>query len=99
MRRRPFARRQGHIIGEPPNLDNALRHVHFLFVVAQDWYPRLNSRASRQGKPVASLVSIEATEIAQKAMERKRAGLVAYLRTFPGDAFERNRAPSRDAEF
>jgi hypothetical protein len=47
---------------------------------------------------VASLVSIEAAEMAQKAMERKRAGLVDYLRTFPGDAFEPNGAPSRDIE-
>jgi prevent-host-death family protein len=55
---------------------------------------------TRHGKPVAALVSVEAAEIARKAMERKRPGLVAYLRTFPGDTlpgdiFERNRTPSR----
>jgi prevent-host-death family protein len=50
---------------------------------------------TRHGKPVAALVSVEAAEIARKAMEKKRAGLVAYLRTFPGDEFERNRTPSR----
>jgi hypothetical protein len=50
------------------------------------------------GKPVAALVSVEAAEIARKAMERKRSGLVAYLRTFPGGAFERNRSPSRDID-
>ena len=50
---------------------------------------------TRHGKPVAALVSVEAAEIARKAMEKKRPGLVAYLRTFPGDTFERNRAPSR----
>ena len=53
---------------------------------------------TRHGKPVAALVSIEAAEIARKAMERKRPGLVAYLRTFPGADFERNSAPSRDVE-
>jgi prevent-host-death family protein len=50
---------------------------------------------TRHGKPVAALVSIEAAEIARKAMQRKRPGLVAYLRT--GD-FERNDTPSRDVE-
>jgi prevent-host-death family protein len=52
---------------------------------------------TRHGKPVAALVSIEAAEIARKAMERKRPGLAAYLRTFPGGEFERNASPSRDA--
>jgi prevent-host-death family protein len=50
---------------------------------------------TRHGKPVAALVSVEAAEIARKAMAKKRHGLVAYLRTFPGDTFERNSAPSR----
>ena len=53
---------------------------------------------TRHGKPVAALVSVEAAEIARKAMERKRPGLVVYLRTFPGDSFERNRAPSRTVD-
>ncbi|MFG1230430.1 type II toxin-antitoxin system Phd/YefM family antitoxin [Xanthobacter wiegelii] len=53
---------------------------------------------TRHGKPVAALVSVEAAEIARKAMERKRSGLVAYLRTLPGEAFERNRLPSRTVE-
>lgn len=53
---------------------------------------------TRHGKPVAALVSVEAAEIARRAMMRKRAGLVAYLRTFPGGEFERNRTPSRDVE-
>ena len=52
---------------------------------------------TRHGKPVAALVSVEAAEIARKAMERKRPGLAAYLRTFPGGEFERNPSPSRDA--
>lgn len=43
---------------------------------------------TRDGKPVAALVSIEAAAIACK-----RAGLVAYLRTFPGGEIERNRTP------
>jgi prevent-host-death family protein len=50
---------------------------------------------TRHGKPVAVLVSVEAAEIARKAMEKKRPGLVAYLRTFPGDMFGRNPSPSR----
>jgi prevent-host-death family protein len=53
---------------------------------------------TRHGKPVAVLVSVEAAEIACKAMERKRSSLVDYLRTFPGREFERNRSPSRDVE-
>lgn len=53
---------------------------------------------TRHGKPVAAVVSIEAADIARKTIERKRSGLVAYLRTFPGGDFERNDAPSRDIE-
>ncbi len=53
---------------------------------------------TRHGKPVAALVSVEAAEIARKAIERKRHGLIAYLRTFPGGEFERNRSPSRDVD-
>ncbi|MGO8955061.1 MAG: type II toxin-antitoxin system Phd/YefM family antitoxin [Rhodomicrobium sp.] len=53
---------------------------------------------TRHGKPVAALVSIEAAEIARKLIERKRPGLAAYLRTFPGGEFERNTSPSRDIE-
>lgn len=53
---------------------------------------------TRHGKPVAALVPLEAAEIARKTIERKRSGLVAYLRTFPGGEFDRNRKPSRDVE-
>ena len=53
---------------------------------------------TRHGKPVAALVPIEAADIARKAMERKRSGLVTYLRTFPDGEFERNQGPSRDVE-
>lgn len=53
---------------------------------------------TRHGKPVAALVSVEAAEIARKALERKREGLVNYLRTFPGGEFPRNRRPSRGVE-
>ena len=54
---------------------------------------------TRHGKPVAALVSVEAAEIARKALTRKRADLVSYLRMFPGGEFPRNRKPSRDIEF
>lgn len=50
---------------------------------------------TRLGKPVAALVSIEAAEVARAAMQRKRLGFAAYLRTFPGGDFERDSAPSR----
>ena len=50
---------------------------------------------TRHGKPVAALVSVEAAEIARKAVTKKRPGLVAYLRTFPGGTFKPNSAPSR----
>jgi prevent-host-death family protein len=53
---------------------------------------------TRHGKPVAALVSLEAAEIARKAMARRRSGLAAYLRTFPGGEFERNQSPSRNVE-
>jgi prevent-host-death family protein len=53
---------------------------------------------TRHGKPVAALVSVEAAEVARKAMGKKRPGLAAYLKTFPGGEFARNRAPSRDVE-
>lgn len=53
---------------------------------------------TRHGKPVAALVSVEAALIARKAIERKRGGLVAYLRKFPGGAVERNASPSRNVE-
>lgn len=53
---------------------------------------------TRHGKSVAVLVSVEAAEIARKALERRRAGLASYLRTFPGGEFARDRAPSRDVE-
>jgi prevent-host-death family protein len=53
---------------------------------------------TRHGKPCAVLVSVEAAEIARRAMERKRSGLAAYLRTFPGGDFERSNSPSRVVE-
>jgi prevent-host-death family protein len=53
---------------------------------------------TRHGKPVAALVSVEAAEIARKILQKKRSGLVAYLKTFPGAEFERNRSPSRKVE-
>ena len=53
---------------------------------------------TRHGKPVAALVPVEAAEIARKAMEKKRPSLVAYLKTFPDEIFERNPAPSRTVD-
>jgi prevent-host-death family protein len=53
---------------------------------------------TRHGKPVAALVSVEAGELVRKAFERKRAGLVDYLKAMPVDLFERNTSPSRDVE-
>ena len=53
---------------------------------------------TRHGKPVAALVSIEAGELVRKALERKRAGFVDYLKTLPVDVFERNTSPSRDVD-
>jgi prevent-host-death family protein len=52
-------------------------------------------RIMRRGKCVAVLVSVAAADIACKVMEKKRPGLVAYLRTFPGGGFERSGTPSR----
>ena len=53
---------------------------------------------TRHGKPAAVLVSVEAADIARRALQKKRPGLVAYLRTFPGGEFERNSLPSRDVD-
>jgi len=53
---------------------------------------------TRHGRPVAALVSLEAAEIARRAMAEKRPGLVAYLKTFPGEDIPRNIAPSRDVD-
>lgn len=53
---------------------------------------------TRHGKPVAALVSVEAADIARKALGKKRSGLVSYLRTLPDGDFDRNRTPSRDVE-
>jgi prevent-host-death family protein len=51
---------------------------------------------TRHGKPVAALVSVEAAEVARKALARKRGSLVAYLKTFPEESITRNPSPSRD---
>lgn len=53
---------------------------------------------TRHGKPVAALVPLAAAEVARKALGRKRASLVTYLRGFPGGDFVRNSAPSRDVD-
>ena len=38
---------------------------------------------TRHGKPLAALVPLIAAEIARKALERVKPGLVAHLKTFP----------------
>ena len=53
---------------------------------------------TRHGKPVAALVPLMAAEIARKALDRVKPGLVAYLRAFPGVDVERDRMPSRDVD-
>jgi prevent-host-death family protein len=53
---------------------------------------------TRHGKPVASLVSVAAGELVRKALERKRTGLVDYLKTMPTLDFDRNPAPSRTVD-
>ena len=53
---------------------------------------------TRHGKPVAALVPLVAAEIARKALDGRKPGLVAHLRAFPGGEAERNRAPSRDGD-
>ena len=47
---------------------------------------------TRHGKPAAVLISVEAAEIARKTLEMRRPSLAAYLRTFPGGAFDISRS-------
>ncbi len=53
---------------------------------------------TRHGKAVATLVPLEAAELARKAMERKRPSLSDYLRSFPGAALARDATPSREVD-
>ena len=53
---------------------------------------------TKHGKPVAALVSVEASDAARKAMHRARPGLVSYLRLYPGEELGRNPSPSHDIE-
>ena len=53
---------------------------------------------TRHGKPVAAIVPLAAAEIARKALNKSRPSFASYLRTFPGDEFDRNPAPSRDVD-
>ena len=50
---------------------------------------------TRNGKPVAALVSLEAAELVRKALSRNQSGFVSYLKSFPGASPARNRTPSR----
>jgi len=50
---------------------------------------------TRHGKRFAVMVSVEAAEIALKALKNKQSRLAVYLRIFPGADPERNRSPSQ----
>ncbi len=58
---------------------------------------------TRDGRPAAVVVSVEAAELARKAIAKDGKSLSAYLRTFPAgvdlddEAFRRNAVPSRDS--
>ncbi|GEO82028.1 type II toxin-antitoxin system Phd/YefM family antitoxin [Pararhodospirillum oryzae] len=53
---------------------------------------------TRQGKPIAALVSLEAAEAARQVLEKRRSGLVSYLRSYPGEPVERFHSSSRDVD-
>jgi prevent-host-death family protein len=53
---------------------------------------------TRDGRPVAAIVSLPAAAIAKRAMARKTSAFAEYLLAFPDADFERNPAPSRDVE-
>lgn len=53
---------------------------------------------TREGHPVAALVSPELASIAEGARRLRDKGLVAHLATFPEPGLERNRTGSRDAD-
>ena len=54
---------------------------------------------TRHGKPDAVIVSVEAAEVAKKALKRPRANFGDFLLTFPGGAdFERDHSKMRDVD-
>lgn len=53
---------------------------------------------TRHGKPVAALVPLQAAEVARRALKPRRPSFVSYLKTFPGEEFERNPSPARDVD-
>ncbi len=54
---------------------------------------------TRHGKPVAAIVSIEAAEMAKKAMHRERPNFGEYLMSYPGGIeLERSASKMRDAD-
>ncbi|MCQ1833954.1 type II toxin-antitoxin system Phd/YefM family antitoxin [Neorhizobium galegae] len=59
---------------------------------------------TRHGKPAAVIVSVEAADVARKALRKDRPSFVRYLRSFPADinldddVFARNPAPSREVD-
>ncbi|WJH40289.1 type II toxin-antitoxin system Phd/YefM family antitoxin [Aliirhizobium terrae] len=57
---------------------------------------------TRHGKPTAVLVSVDAAEVARRAVRRTKESFADHLLAFPeveDDVFQRNVSPSRDAEF
>lgn len=53
---------------------------------------------TRHGRPVAAIVSIEAADVARKALAKARPNFGTFLQTFPGGDLARNRSPSRDVD-
>lgn len=53
---------------------------------------------TRHGKPVATIVPVEAAEAARRAMRRPERSLVDFLRSFPDLEVGRNPSPGRDAD-
>lgn len=54
---------------------------------------------TRHGKPAAVIVSVEAAEVAKKALKRPRPNFGDFLLTFPGGAdFERDHSKMRDVD-
>ena len=54
---------------------------------------------TRHGKPAAVLVSVEAAELARRAMRRPKPNFGDALASYPGpEALERNASPTRDID-
>ncbi|TDK29887.1 type II toxin-antitoxin system Phd/YefM family antitoxin [Rhizobium deserti] len=54
---------------------------------------------TRHGKPAAVIVSVEAAEVAKRALKKPRANFGDFLLTFPGGAdLERDHSSMRDVD-